>query len=206
MKDTPRPLLTQRFVEALQYAITAHAAQVRKGTDVTYVSHLLGVASLVLEHGGSEDEAIAGLLHDTIEDCGEGHEAPIRVRFGPRVAEIVLGLTDSTEEQKARFDSAAEKRADWERRKKAYLEKLAHHDDRVLLVSCCDKLHNARAIVTDVHAHGLSVFQRFTAGAEGTLWYYADLAKIFEQRKIGPAPELIRTVREMARLAEGAPR
>lgn len=206
MKDTPRTLLTQRFVEALQYAITAHAAQVRKGTDVTYVSHLLGVASLVLEHGGSEDEAIAGLLHDTIEDCGEGHEAPIRLRFGSRVADIVLGLTDGTEEQKAIFTTPEDKRADWERRKKAYVEKLAHHDDGILLVSCCDKLHNARAIVTDVRSQGLAVFQRFKAGAVGTLWYYAELAKVFEQRRAAPALELIHTVREMARLAEGAPR
>lgn len=206
MKDTPRTLLTQRFVEALQYAITAHAAQVRKGTDVTYVSHVLGVASLVLEHGGSEDEAIAGLLHDTIEDCGEGHEAPIRLRFGSRVADIVLGLTDGTEEQKAIFTTPEDKRADWERRKKAYVEKLAHHDDGILLVSCCDKLHNARAIVTDVRSHGLAVFQRFKAGAVGTLWYYAELAKVFEQRRAAPALELIHTVREMARLAEGAPR
>lgn len=206
MKDTPRTLLTQRFVEALQYAITAHAAQVRKGTDVTYVSHLLGVASLVLEHGGSEDEAIAGLLHDSIEDCGEGHEAPIRVRFGGEVADIVLALTDGEREEKARFTTPEEKRADWERRKKAYLEKLANHDDRVLRVSCCDKLYNARAIVSDLHAIGHDVFRRFTGRSEGTLWYYAELAKVFEQRKIGPAPELIRTVREMARLAEGAPR
>lgn len=206
MKDTPRTLLTQRFVEALQYAITAHAAQVRKGTDVTYVSHLLGVASLVLEHGGSEDQAIAGLLHDTIEDCAAGHEAPIRLRFGSRVADIVLGLTDGTEEQKAIFNTPEDKRADWERRKKAYVEKLAHHDDGILLVSCCDKLHNARAIVTDVRSQGLAVFQRFKAGAVGTLWYYAELAKVFEQRRAAPALELIHTVREMARLAEGAPR
>lgn len=205
MKDTPRTLLTQRFVEALQYAITAHAAQVRKGTDVTYVSHLLGVASLVLEHGGSEDEAVAGLLHDTIEDCGKGHAAPIRVRFGGEVADIVLALTDGEQEEKARFTTPEEKRADWERRKKAYLEKLANHDDCVLRVSCCDKLYNARAIVSDLHAIGHDVFRRFTGRTKGTLWYYAELAKVFEQRKIGPVPELIRTVREMARLAEGAP-
>jgi (p)ppGpp synthase/HD superfamily hydrolase len=138
MNDTPRTLLTPRFVETLQYAITAHGAQVRKGTDVTYVSHLLGVARLVLEHGGSEDEAIAGLLHDTIEDCGEGHEALIRARFGGRVADIVRGLTDGTKEQKSRSTSPEEKRADWARRKKDYLAKLADHDERILLISCCD--------------------------------------------------------------------
>ena len=205
-KTMPKTLLTPRFVEALQYAITAHGAQVRKGTDVTYVAHLLGVASLVLEHGGSEDEAIAGLLHDVIEDSGALHEAPIRQRFGAGVAGIVLGLTDSTNEQKAAFTTPEEKRADWKRRKETYLAQLAHHDDRVLRVSCCDKLYNARAIVSDLHAIGFDVFRRFTGGTEGTLWYYAELAKVFEQRRVGPAAELIRTVREMARLAEGAPR
>jgi (p)ppGpp synthase/HD superfamily hydrolase len=204
MKKHPKTLLTPRFVEALQYAITAHGAQVKKGTDVTYVAHLLGVASLVLEHGGSEDEAIAGLLHDTIEDGGAHHEAPIRARFGADVADMVLGLTDGTEAQKAAFTTPEEKRAGWERRKRDYLANLQHHEDRVLRVSCCDKLYNARAIVSDLHAIGFDVFRRFTAGTKGTLWYYAELAKVFEQRQVGPAAELVRTVREMARLAEGA--
>jgi (p)ppGpp synthase/HD superfamily hydrolase len=206
MTGNPKTLLTPRFVEALQYAITAHHSQVRKGTDVTYVAHLLGVASLVLEHGGDEDEAIAGLLHDTIEDCANGHAATIRARFGAAVADLVLGLTDGTAERKAAFASPQDKRADWKRRKDAYLAQLAHHDDRVLRVSCCDKLYNARAIVSDLHAIGFDVFRRFTAGVDGTLWYYAELAKVFERRQVGPAAELIRTVREMARLAEGAAR
>lgn len=201
MKDTPRTLLTQRFVEALQYAITAHAAQVRKGTDVTYVAHLLGVASLVLEHGGSEDEAIAGLLHDTIEDCGAHHETAIRARFGDRVLDIVVGLTDGTKEDKAKPTTEEAKRADWRRRKEAYLGALKHHGDRVLLVSCCDKLHNARAIVSDLHVVGPDVFKRFTASPVDTLWYYEQLAAVSMQRKLAPAADLRRTVDEMARLA-----
>lgn len=206
-RTMPKTRLTPRFAEALQYAIDAHDVQVRKGTDTTYVAHLLGVASLVLEHGGSEDEAIAGLLHDTIEDCGWHHEAIVRERFGGRVADIVVGLTDGKKEEKdAVNQTPAAKRADWDRRKREYLAKLAHHDDGVLLVSCCDKLYNARAIVTDVRASGLRVFQRFTAGRRGTLWYYKKLARIFETRRARPASELIRTVREMARVAEGAPR
>jgi (p)ppGpp synthase/HD superfamily hydrolase len=204
MNGNPKTLLTPRFVEALQYAITAHGAQVKKGTDVTYVAHLLGVASLVLEHGGSEDEAIAGLLHDVIEDCGEHHEAPIRVRFGDDVAGIVRALSDGTKQEKAAFTSPEEKRLHWEKRKKDYLAALVGHNDRVLRVSCCDKLYNARAIVSDLHAIGFDVFRRFTAGTKDTLWYYAELAKVFEQRQVGPAAELVRTVREMARLAEGA--
>jgi (p)ppGpp synthase/HD superfamily hydrolase len=202
MAAAPKTRLSPRFSAALQYAIDAHGAQVRKGTDITYVSHLLGVASLVLEHGGSEDDAIAGLLHDTIEDCGAAHEAAIRERFGDSVADRVRALTDGTGEEKAAAVTPEDRRADWKRRKLAYLAALAHHDDDVLRVSCCDKLHNARAIVTDLHREGLVVFQRFTAGAEGTLWYYAELAKLFEQRGVAAAPELIRTVREMARLAE----
>jgi (p)ppGpp synthase/HD superfamily hydrolase len=205
-KTMPKTLLTQRFVEAMQYAIAAHGGQVRKGTDVTYVAHLLGVASLVLEHGGSEDDAMAGLLHDTIEDCGEHHDASIRARFGGDVADIVLGLTDGTQEAKARFTTLEEKRKDWKQRKEKYLGQLRGHDERTLRVSCCDKLYNARAIVSDLHAIGFDVFRRFTAGTKGTLWYYAELAKVFEQRQVGPAMELSRTVREMARLAEGAPR
>lgn len=203
-KKTPKTRLKPRFAEALQYAIDAHDLQVRKDTDVTYVAHLLDVASLVLDHGGDEDEAIAALLHDTLEDCGRHHEAAIRAAFGERVVGIVLGLTDGTKEDKARPATDEEKRADWRRRKEVYLDALAHHDDRVLLVSCCDKLHNARAIVSDLHVIGGDVFKRFTGGPNGTLWYYEALAAVFAGRQVAPAAELRRAVDEMARRSRDA--
>jgi len=93
MTAQPSVALTDRFVRAIDYARIAHAAQVRKGTRIPYLTHLLGVATLVIEHGGTEDQAIAGLLHDVIEDCGEAHEAVIRAQFGGTVARIVRACT-----------------------------------------------------------------------------------------------------------------
>ena len=101
MTATPTPALTGRFTRAVDYARIAHAGQVRKGTSIPYLTHLLGVATLVIEHGGSEDQAIAGLLHDLLEDCGAHHEAIIRAEFGDAVADIVLACTDGTAEGKA---------------------------------------------------------------------------------------------------------
>ncbi len=122
----------------------AHARQKRKGTETPYVSHLLGVASLVLEHGGDEEQAIAALLHDAVEDQGAHQEPVIRERFGDRVADIVLGCTDADTLPKP----------PWRERKERYIEHLEHASSDVLLVSCADKVHNARAIVTDLKTHG----------------------------------------------------
>ena len=118
-------ILTERFTHAVDYARVAHASQVRKGTRIPYLSHLLAVATLVIEHGGNEDQAIAGLLHDTIEDCGHAHEAAIPDRFGDAVAEIVLACTDGTAEAKSAPADAEARRRDWEARKQAYLAHLA---------------------------------------------------------------------------------
>lgn len=175
--------LTSRFTAAVDYARTAHAGHFRKGTAIPYLYHLLAVASLVLEYGGDEDQAIAGLLHDVLEDCGREHEAAIRARFGEAVAAIVLDCTDGSAEEKAVADTPAARRADWQRRKQAYLAHLAQAPAASLLVSGCDKLHNARAIVGDLEgAAGQAVFGRFTAGREGTLAYYAALADLFNHR------------------------
>jgi GTP pyrophosphokinase len=160
---------------ALDYAAEAHQAQTRKGTNIAYLSHLMGVASLVIEHGGDEEQAIAALLHDVIEDCGPEHEAVVRERFGERVAEIVLACTDGVPDE-------AGQKPPWRERKVAYLHHLRREVSAdALLVSACDKLHNARAIAADAAA-GHAVFGRFTAGRDGTLWYYKSLLAVFEGR------------------------
>jgi len=166
--------LTDRFTRAVDYARIAHATQCRKGSNIPYLYHLLGVASLVIEFGGNEDQVIAGLLHDTIEDCGAEHETTIRAQFGEAVADIVQACTDGTAEGKAAHTDPEAKRRDWIERKLAYLAHLKTAPDQTLLVSACDKLHNARAIVQDLEDPdvGTRVFDRFTGGRDGTLGYY----------------------------------
>ncbi len=195
--------LTARYTEALDYAREQHAHQTRKGTQTPYLSHLLGVSALVLDHGGDEDQAIAGLLHDVIEDCGAQHEARVRERFGERVARIVLACTDSTQEDKAALDTPEAKFADWRHRKLAYLKHLRHTEADALLVSCCDTLHNARAIVGDLEnpAVGVAVFDRFTARRDGTLRYYHALSDIFTTRGASAARALEAEIARMHVLA-----
>jgi (p)ppGpp synthase/HD superfamily hydrolase len=196
-------VLTDRFIRAVDYARIAHAAQVRKGTTIPYITHLLSVATLVIEHGGSEDQAIAGLLHDLIEDCGEAHEPIIRAQFGDTVADIILACTDGTAEGKASHADAEAIKRDWTERKHAYLEHLADAPDDVLLVSACDKLHNARAIVQDLENPevGMAVFARFKGGVKGTLWYYHQLAEILARRGTPAAPLVSSTVARMQALS-----
>lgn len=182
-------MLTDRFDNALAYASRIHREQRRKGTSIPYVSHLLAVASLTLEHGGDEDQAIAALLHDAAEDQGgEERLADIEARFGPAVAKIVADCTDSWVEPKPL----------WRERKEAYLAALPHKNPASLLVSLADKTHNARAIVTDLRTHGEIVWDRFRAGRDGTLWYYARLADTFSRHFPGPlADELNRQTGSM---------
>lgn len=189
-------MLSARFTEALVYTTDLHARQRRKGTDVPYVAHLLGVAALVLEDRGDEDEAIAALLHDAVEDQGGLPTlAAIRERFGDRVAEIVLGCTDA--------DSVP--KPPWRARKEAYIAHVGHASPSVRRVSLADKLHNARAIVHDQWQIGDAVFARFAGGKAGTIWYYRTLAGIFLATASGPnAAELDRVVTEMERLAAEA--
>ena len=195
--------LTPRFTAAVDYARTAHAGHFRKGTRIPYFYHLLGVASLVLEYGGNEDQAIAGLLHDVLEDCGHEHEARIRAEFGNAVADIVLTCTDGHAEQKRAATNPAARRLDWLGRKQRYLAHLAGSDPAALLVSGCDKLHNARAVVGDLEgAAGQSVFDRFTAGRDGTLRYYAAVAEVLAARQVPVAPALNATVQRMHELAQ----
>ncbi len=197
MTDTPfTSFLTDRFDEALAYASRLHRAQPRKGTRGPYVSHLLAVAAIALENGADEDQAIAALLHDAVEDQGglEQLEA-IRTRFGEGVAAIVADCTDTHEEPKP----------DWHPRKEAYIASLAHKPARSLAVSLADKTHNATAINADLRAHGEAVWSRFTGGKSGTLWYYRALATAFRAHAPGIAAErFAREVDEMEELAARA--
>ncbi len=179
---------------AVAFAFALHAEQCRKGTAIPYIAHLMSVAALVLEHGGDEDQAIAGLLHDAIEDVDAGQEAIISARFRPRVAAIVRACTDADTLPKP----------PWQARKDAYIAHLEHVDADVLLVSGCDKLHNARAIVSDLRTHGPAMLGRFTGGQAGTLWYYAALAEVLSRRLPGAlAVDLTEAMRDMQRLANG---
>lgn len=172
----------ERLAEALTYAVRAHHGQFRKGTNIPYISHVLAVSSLVMEHGGSEDEAIAALLHDVLEDCGAEHEAPIRTRFGDAVTDIVLGCTDASAEEKQAENTAQERERDWYARKSAYVTHLRTVPMATLRVSACDKLHNARAIASDFATLGDALFERFNAKKPGTQWYYRALHEVFAER------------------------
>jgi GTP pyrophosphokinase len=187
-------LLTSRFEDALIYAVRLHSQQVRKGGSVPYVSHLLGVASIVLEYGGNEDEVMAALLHDAVEDQGgPSRLEEIRSLFGDRVAEIVAGCTDSVNHQQI----------PWRERKEYYLAHLPNSSPSVRLVSCADKIQNGRTILKDLRRDGDSIWMRFRGGKDGTRWYYHSLSEIFCSQ--GPeemAEELKRVVSEMDQIEE----
>lgn len=183
-------MLSHKYDEALLYASELHRTQVRKGTSIPYLSHLLSVSALVLKNGGDEDQAIAGLLHDAAEDQG-GIEtiAVIRAKFGDRVARIVTDCTDSVTTPKP----------PWRERKEAYIASLATKDSDSLLVSLADKTDNARAIMGDYREIGDDVWERFTGKKDGTRWYYRNLSKSFQELYPGPlASELARTVAAFA--------
>ena len=171
----PTAVLTGRFAEAVRWASHLHADQSRKGTRIAYVSHLLAVASLVLEDGGTEEEAIAGVLHDAIEDCHVS-EAEIRARFGGLTAQIVVACSDEL--------GGPRDERNWLDRKEAYVKKLeaAELPPGALRVAAADKLHNARSILTDLREHGPSVWDRFHAQAADQRWYYEELARVLGAR------------------------
>src|SRR5260221_5378009 len=158
--------LSPRFEQALVYSAILHAGQARKKSSIPYLSHVLSVAALALENGANEDEAIAALLHDAVEDAGGMPRLEdIGCRFGSEVAEIVLGCTDTDQTPKP----------PWKERKERYIAHLAHGSDSVKLVSCADKLHKRRSIGTDLRELGDAVWSRFTGGKEGKLWDYQAL-------------------------------
>jgi GTP pyrophosphokinase len=200
---TDTPLLTERFDTALHYATRHHARQLRKGTPVPYTAHLLAVASLVLEMQGDEDEAIAGLLHDVVEDGGGSKAlAEIEQLFGPAVAAIVLDNSDSVDE--------GERKGPWFERKRGYIDAFPGKAPASLRVSLADKLHNARSILIDYRTHGDALWARFRQGQGlATRVYYRELAAAFERERDrlgeGAAPavdELRRTVDAITALAE----
>jgi hypothetical protein len=198
-RDAGFVALGPRFDQALLYASAAHRHQPRKGTPVPYLSHLLGVASIVLTYRGTEDQAIAGLLHDTVEDCGAEHTAAIAELFGTAVRDMVLACSDSAV-------PAGEAKGDWRSRKEAYLRHLEELDvdDPALLVSCADKLHNAGAILADLEAEGLPFWTRFPGRRpEDILWYYGALAAFFTETLASPvAHRLQATVDAIIELQE----
>lgn len=173
--------LSTKFSEALAYAAELHGDHHRKGTQIPYLSHLIAVASLILEHADPhhphyESLAIAGLLHDAIEDRPQGGKTrdEILERFGPDVLAIVEGCSDSDGLDKA----------PWIERKQHYIAHLPKAAPVVMLVSAADKLHNARAILADYRRHGDALWQRFNGGKEGPLWYYRELAATFSRFEI----------------------
>jgi (p)ppGpp synthase/HD superfamily hydrolase len=191
--DKRQSTFSDRFDRALAYAVVIHAGQVRKTNNVPYIAHLLGVASIALEYGADEDEAIAALLHDAGEDAGgEGRIADIRARFGDKVARIVEGCTDSLTIPKP----------EWRERKEKYITHLKSADASTILVSASDKLYNTRAILRDLRREGDSVFARFQGKKEGTLWYYRALVTAFRRHGENELiEELDRVVTEVERLS-----
>jgi (p)ppGpp synthase/HD superfamily hydrolase len=188
-------ILSDRFVEALAYAHSLHKRQRRKGTQIPYISHLLSVSAIVMEAGGDEEEAIAALLHDAVEDQGgESTLEEIRRIFGERVAGIVQGCSDSLGTPKQ----------PWKERKLRFLEVLESAPPGVQRVALADKVHNARTILFDLRQEGPRVWKRFKGGKPGTLWYYNSLVEVFTRLAPGPlTQELARVVEEIHELSNG---
>ena len=193
-KEVALMALSSRFEEALIFAARLHAKQTRKGTNIPYIAHLLEVTGIVLENGGNEDEAIAALLHDAIEDQGG---ALIREEIGRRFGDTVVAIVDGC------TDAEVIPKPPWRARKEAYIAHIHHAPPSVRLVSAADKLHNARAILADYRVLGESLWKRFNGGKDGTLWYYRSLVEAF--RAAGTTPlieELDRVVSELEDLAK----
>lgn len=170
MEIISAPLLTHRFEAALVYACQLHAHQIRKSSRVPYFSHLMSVAALVLEDGGDEDQAIAALLHDAVEDRGGvATREEIRRRFGDRVTAFVDGCTETDEQPKP----------PWQERKLRYLEQMRRASPEVRRISLADKLHNARSLLVALRQAPGERWDRFKGGKDGTLWFYRELLKIY---------------------------
>jgi (p)ppGpp synthase/HD superfamily hydrolase len=198
--QTSTPKLTGQFSKALVYAELKHHNQIRKGGDIPYVGHLLLVAGLVINDGGSEAQAIAALLHDTVEDAGgPATLEEIKKNFGDEVARIVDECSDTDVEPKP----------PWRERKQTYINHLADVGQDTLLVSVADKLDNARSMLRDYHEHGPELWQRFTVkDPHDHLWYYTELLKAYRARDCTSwmVDELDRVVTELKRLVEGGQR
>src|ERR1035438_3936942 len=190
--------LTWRFDTALQFASGLHHQQTRKGGSVPYIAHLMSVCALVIEAGGDEDQAIAGLLHDAVEDQGGIPTLEtIQHMFGDRVALIVEVCSDSTA-------TDSNEKPPWRERKNKYLEHLRTGSGDALMVSAADKLHNARAILADYRELGEGLWSRFNAPKEEQLWYYGALVETLRQTSTPKTlvDELGRVVEELKQLAK----
>lgn len=189
--------LTERYDEALAYAARHHRDQLRKGSRVPYLSHLMSVSALVLEHGGTEDQAIAALLHDAVEDApaGEGPAvlADLEQRFGADVAGVVAACSDST-------NDGPEGKAPWRERKENYIAGLTAKREDALLVTACDKIHNGSRIAADVRTFGSDFWTTFNAGRDELVWYYRSCGEVLSERLPGTtaALELARVVDDLA--------
>lgn len=212
-------MLSNRYKDAMMFAAQLHDRQTRKGTEVAYLTHLMSVSALVMENGGDEEQGIAALLHDALEDQGEEYESEyfveprkgraalkrdIELRYGSRVLAIVIGCTDDEDFAKP---PAGERGSieNWRTRKLAYIEHIDHTTDVSLLrVSCADKLHNARTILLDLYEHGAGVWSRFRSGSrDNVLWYYRSLARSFGAKASSPADSgLKRLSAELGRTVE----
>lgn len=183
MSDTTDdPRLGDRFADALAYAARLHARQTRKAKETPYIAHLLGVASFAIDGGADEDEAIAAVLHDAVEDQGgEATRADIERRFGVRVADLVVALSDSLVDT-----SDGAKKEPWQVRKDRYIEHLRTADRSVRLLAACDKLHNLRELVEDHRRLGDDVWTHFSAGPEKQLWFYRTVVGILTEGEAGP--------------------
>jgi hypothetical protein len=195
MEGVP-PALTDRFLAAVALAQEVHGHVRRSGTEIPYLAHLLVVTGLVIEDGGDEDQAIAAMLHDTVEDGG-GREMLERIdrSFGRRVAMIVDGCSDSVD-----LDPSES----WIERKSRYLAHLPElEDDAILRVALADKVHNARSIVRDYREEGQVLWERFARRTpREQLWYYGGLLAFFAMRRPGPLTEdLLRAVNELTWLS-----
>ena len=178
--------LSRQFEKALIYATRIHGGQLRKKTRIPYIAHILGVSAIAMEYGANETEAIAALLHDTVEDCGGAKRLlDIERKFGKKVARIVQGCTDTDQRPKP----------PWLERKKAYVAHVRHAPMPTKLVSASDKLHNVRAILMDYRKEGERLWSRFSGGKRGALWYYRALVNAFSGKRIQPlVQELDRTL------------
>ncbi len=198
-------MLSERFDSALLFASRLHREQTRKCSDIPYLCHLLGVASLVLEDCGSEDEAIAALLHDSIEDQGDRYpggrdalRAAIADQFGGKVLEIVDACTDDEGYHKQEAHA-------WKERKQAYIDRFATANESVRRVACADKVHNIRSILADYRVLGESLWERFrTRSRDDQFWYYGELLRVFQGTNTGRlAVELASTLSLLRAAASG---
>ena len=181
MANAPSVKLGTRYFQALEYAQTWHSNQVRKSTTLPYILHPIGVSSLVLESGGDEDQAIAALLHDVPEDCGgEPRLVEILEKFGARVENIVRECSDTLVENRA-------DKAPWRQRKEGHIAHIASADMDTLIVTAADKVHNGRAIATDLQSIGNAVWNRFNASREDVIWYYENFYQEMAKRKVTPS-------------------